>query len=50
MAQLRDQPALRARMGAAAKALVERQFALAEMIDGFERVIREEVGRIHSVA
>jgi glycosyltransferase involved in cell wall biosynthesis len=50
MAQLRDQPALRARMGATAKALVERRFALAEMIDGFERVIREEVGRIDDAA
>jgi glycosyltransferase involved in cell wall biosynthesis len=45
MARLRDQPALRTQMGATAKALVERRFGLTEMIDGFERVIREEVGR-----
>ena len=50
MARLRDQPVLRARMGATAKALVKRRFALAEMIDGFERVIREEVGRTNGLA
>ena len=41
MLRLRDDPALRATMGRAAKALVERRFALARMIDGFERVFRE---------
>src|SRR5215813_6339730 len=43
MVQLRDQPALRARLGAEAKALVERRFGLTRMIDGFERVFREAV-------
>jgi glycosyltransferase involved in cell wall biosynthesis len=45
MAQLRDRPDLRARLGANAKSLVERRFALARMIDGFERVFREEIRR-----
>lgn len=42
MARLRDRPDLRAKLGADAKSLVERRFALARMIDGFERVFREE--------
>jgi glycosyltransferase involved in cell wall biosynthesis len=42
MARLRDRPDLRARLGADAKSLVERRFALTRMIDGFERVFREE--------
>src|SRR5262249_34906592 len=41
MLRLRDDPALRATMGRAAKMLVERRFALARMIDGFEQVFRE---------
>jgi len=43
MAQLRDQPVLRARLGTEARALVERRFGLTRMIDGFERVFREAV-------
>ena len=50
MAQLRDEPVLRARLGAAAQALVERRFTLTEMIDGFERVIREEAGRANRLS
>lgn len=38
---LRDDPAAAAGMGARAKALVQRRFALARMIDGFENVILE---------
>ena len=43
MARLRDRPDLRARLGTDASSLVERRFALGRMIDGFERVFREEI-------
>ncbi len=44
MARLRDRSDLRARLGTEASSLVERRFALGRMIDGFERVFREEIG------
>ena len=45
LARLRDDAAERARLGAAAQALVQRRFSLDAMIDGFERAILADLER-----
>ena len=46
LARLRDDAGERARLGAAAQALVQRRFGLDAMIDGFERAILEGLERV----